>query len=72
MPVILPKTVWPHWLGEQEMRPEAPVELPVLYDGHLAMWPVHKDVGNVRNNGPDPDRADRRGMRCHLPKRDAV
>ena len=35
MPVILPKTVWPEWLGEREAPSDAPAKLLVPYGGHL-------------------------------------
>lgn len=50
MPTILSKTVSPRWLGEREAPPDAAAEPLVPYGGHLAMWPFHKDLGNVRDN----------------------
>jgi len=50
MPVILPPSVWPLWLGEDDAPIEAAAELMVPYSEHLVMWPVHSDVGNVKNN----------------------
>jgi putative SOS response-associated peptidase YedK len=53
MPVILPPTVWDVWLGEQDVSSEAAAALLVPYAEHLVMWPVPKDVGNVKDNRPD-------------------
>ena len=53
MPVILSRAAWPRWLGEEEASLEAAHELLQSYDEHLVMWPVHRDVGNVKNNRPD-------------------
>jgi putative SOS response-associated peptidase YedK len=54
MPVILEEEDWPRWLGEQ---PATEDELKALLtpcaDERLKMWPVHKKVGNVRNNSRD-------------------
>ena len=53
MPVILAETDWPKWLGE-EAAPED--ELMTLLkpcpDEALKIWPVDKEVGNVKNTGP--------------------
>jgi putative SOS response-associated peptidase YedK len=53
MPVILPEAVWPTWLGEV---PASPDELKALLmpcpAEDLALWPVDKRVGNVKNNDP--------------------
>jgi putative SOS response-associated peptidase YedK len=51
MPVIVERANWPTWLGETEGDPiallrAAPVEV-------LRVWQIPKDVGNVRNDGPD-------------------
>ena len=57
MPVIIEREDWPLWLGEVDgdsrtlLRP-APEDV-------LRVWPVGKEVGNVRNDGPgllEPDR----------------
>jgi putative SOS response-associated peptidase YedK len=51
MPVIVERADWPVWLGEAEgdvaalLRP-APEDV-------LRLWPVDKQVGNVRNDGPE-------------------
>jgi putative SOS response-associated peptidase YedK len=54
MPVILEEKDWPRWLGEQ---PATEQELQALLvpcaDERLKIWPVHKRVGNVRNNSRD-------------------
>ena len=54
MPVILEEKDWPRWLGEE---PATEGELKALLtpcaDERLKMWPVHKKVGNVRNNSRD-------------------
>jgi putative SOS response-associated peptidase YedK len=54
MPVILPRAVWRQWLGEEEETPlDAAAELLAPYRERLVLWPVHKDVGNVKNDRPD-------------------
>ena len=54
MPVILEEKDWPQWFGEQ---PATEQELKALLvpcgDERLRIWPVHKRVGNVRNNSRD-------------------
>ena len=51
MPVILERSDWPIWLGEEDgnlerlMRP-AP-------DGMLRLWPVSRDVNWPMHNRPD-------------------
>lgn len=52
MPVILPPSVWPTWLGEESVdRPETLKALLAPYPADdMVMWPVDKRVGNVRNN----------------------
>jgi putative SOS response-associated peptidase YedK len=51
MPVILEKSDWPAWLSEDTVDP---VELlRPAPEGILQMWPVGKQVGNVRNDGPE-------------------
>ena len=54
MPVILEEKDWARWLGEQ---PATEQELKALLvpcaDERLMIWPVHKKVGNVRNNSRD-------------------
>lgn len=52
MPVILPESEWPKWLAEEAASEE---ELFALLkpcaDDLLKVWPVGKQVGNVKNNG---------------------
>lgn len=52
MPVILDECDWPKWLGEE---PATEDELKALLvpcpDERLNTWPVHRKVGNVRNDG---------------------
>jgi putative SOS response-associated peptidase YedK len=51
MPVILEPADWAGWLGEAEADPVA--MLRPLPDAALRIWPVDKQVGNVRNDGPN-------------------
>ena len=51
MPVILEQADWPGWLGEAEVDPAT--LLRALPEGVLRIWPVDKQIGNVRNDGPD-------------------
>jgi putative SOS response-associated peptidase YedK len=51
MPVILEKSDWPAWLGEEESDPVA--LLRPAPEGILRLWPVDKRVGNVRNDGAE-------------------
>jgi putative SOS response-associated peptidase YedK len=53
MPVILPATVWPLWLGEEsaEERDLKAVLRPYPADD-MTMWPVSTRVGSVKNNDP--------------------
>jgi putative SOS response-associated peptidase YedK len=54
MPVILEEEDWPRWLGEQPATEDELKALPMpCADERLKMWPVHKKVGNVRNNSSD-------------------
>jgi putative SOS response-associated peptidase YedK len=54
MPVILPRSVWSTWLGEEEV--DSPGTLKALLAPYpaedMTMWPVSARVGNVRNNDP--------------------
>jgi putative SOS response-associated peptidase YedK len=51
MPVILDPDAWPVWLGEEEGDAERLISLMVPYpEEKLALWPVDKRVGNVKNN----------------------
>jgi putative SOS response-associated peptidase YedK len=52
MPVIVPEEAWPIWLGEREASSDQLRDLMVPYAGQLRAWPVSKDVGNVKNTGP--------------------
>jgi putative SOS response-associated peptidase YedK len=53
MPVILPPEAWSVWLGEEPADAERLKALLEPYPAEdLAMWPVDKRVGNVRNNDP--------------------
>jgi putative SOS response-associated peptidase YedK len=50
MPVILPPTTWPTWLGEEPAEPDELKSLLVPYLGEMVAWPVSQRVGNVKNN----------------------
>jgi len=51
MPVILPPEAWPVWLGEEPADAARLKGLLVPYPVEgLAIWPVDKRVGNVKNN----------------------
>jgi len=50
-PLILDRADWPLWLGETAGDP-AKLMKPVSDQG-LERWPVSRDVGSVRNNGPE-------------------
>lgn len=52
MPVILPETEWPKWLGgEPATEDEQLAMLKPCADDILKPWRVDKMVGNVKNNG---------------------
>ena len=51
MPVILEKSDWPAWMGEEDTDPAT--LLRPSAEGVLRLWPVDKRVGNVRNDGPE-------------------
>ncbi|MGH7032044.1 MAG: SOS response-associated peptidase [Stellaceae bacterium] len=57
MPVILGPQNWPLWLGETPADPAPEPEslkallIPYPADG-MAIWPVDRRVGNVKNNDP--------------------
>jgi putative SOS response-associated peptidase YedK len=52
MPVILPEAEWPKWLGEEPATEEKMLAmLKPCADPTLKVWPVDKQVGNVKNNG---------------------
>jgi putative SOS response-associated peptidase YedK len=48
--VIIEREDWPLWLGEADGDPRALLR-PVAEDV-LRVWPVGKEVGKVRNDGP--------------------
>ena len=54
MPVILGFEDWPAWLGE---TPSTPDQLKAMLKpfpaDRIAMWPVDRKVGNVKNEGPE-------------------
>jgi putative SOS response-associated peptidase YedK len=51
MPVILPPAGWSVWLGEEPADPGALKALLVPYPAEkMALWPVDKRVGSVKNN----------------------
>lgn len=53
MPVILPKSAWPHWLGEEEATPDELLALLRPYPaGLMRAYPIGPAVGNVRNDEP--------------------
>ena len=54
MPVILPPSVWPAWLGEESVDSDAVLKslLAPYPADEMAMWPVSPRVGNVKNNDP--------------------
>jgi putative SOS response-associated peptidase YedK len=53
MPVILPKTAWPLWLGEAEASPDELLALLRPYPEELMRaYAIGKAVGNVKNDEP--------------------
>jgi putative SOS response-associated peptidase YedK len=54
MPVLVPPDRWASWLGE---KPTTDTELKALLEPYpsaaMAVWPVDRRVGNVRNDSPD-------------------
>jgi putative SOS response-associated peptidase YedK len=53
MPVILPKAVWPLWLGETEADPDELLALLSPYPAELMRaYPIGPAVGNVKNDEP--------------------
>ncbi|HLY46222.1 MAG TPA: SOS response-associated peptidase [Stellaceae bacterium] len=53
MPVILPRTAWPLWLGEEEASPDELLALLQPYPAELMRaYTVGPRVGNVRNDDP--------------------
>jgi putative SOS response-associated peptidase YedK len=58
MPVILAKSDWPKWLGEEPAtEDELLMFLKPCPDDVLKIWPVSKAVGNVKNKGAELVRA---------------
>jgi putative SOS response-associated peptidase YedK len=54
MPVILPPDCWAQWLGEIETTPDQLAAMLRPYSSErMAMWPVDRRIGNVRNDSPD-------------------
>jgi putative SOS response-associated peptidase YedK len=54
MPVILPPSCWPEWLGEIGATPDQLQAMLSPYPSErMTMWPVDRRVGNVRNDSPD-------------------
>jgi putative SOS response-associated peptidase YedK len=54
MPVILPREVWPVWLGEVKAAPADLLNLLMPYPaGRMRVYPIGPRVGNVRNDDPD-------------------
>jgi len=54
MPVILPPPCWAEWLGEIDATPDQLKAMLRPYPSErMALWPVDKRVGNVRNDSPD-------------------
>jgi putative SOS response-associated peptidase YedK len=54
MPVILAPDCWPAWLGEIDATQEQLKAMLRPYPSEcMALWPVDKRVGNVRNDSPD-------------------
>jgi len=53
MPVILPPSAWPLWLGEAEASPAELLELLQPYPAELMRaYPIGAEVGNVKNDEP--------------------
>jgi putative SOS response-associated peptidase YedK len=54
MPVILPLSAWPAWLGEEDAAGDADLKglLAPYPADRMKMWPVSPRVGNVKNNDP--------------------
>jgi putative SOS response-associated peptidase YedK len=54
MPAILPSDCWPAWLGEvRASDDELKAMLKPYPSERMALWPVDKRIGNVRNDSPD-------------------
>jgi putative SOS response-associated peptidase YedK len=53
MPIVLDPEAWPVWLGEAPADASRLKALLVPYPSEkMAIWPVSKRVGNVKNNDP--------------------
>jgi putative SOS response-associated peptidase YedK len=53
MPVILPPTAWPLWLGEEDAGPKELFALLQPYPAELMRaYPIGSAVGNVKNDEP--------------------
>jgi putative SOS response-associated peptidase YedK len=54
MPAILGHEDWPKWLGEEKASPDELKSMLKPFDAsRMAIWPVDKKVGNVKNEGPE-------------------
>lgn len=54
MPALLPPRRWPAWLGEVAVNDaEAKAMLKPYSELAMAVWPVDRRVGDVRNDSPD-------------------
>jgi putative SOS response-associated peptidase YedK len=54
MPVILPRTAWRRWLGEDRAEADELLALLRPYPSEaMRAYPVSPRVGNVRNSGPE-------------------
>ncbi len=51
MPVIIERTDWPLWLGEEDG--DVMTLLRPLPADRLRIWPIERTVNNVRNDGPE-------------------
>ncbi len=62
MPVILRREFWQRWFEPSPLSDDERSQILVpAPDGALKIWPVGRDVGNVRNNAPqliEPQRLD--------------
>jgi putative SOS response-associated peptidase YedK len=53
MPAVLEADAWPAWLGEEKATSGELKEMLKPYaSDRMAMWPVDRKVGNVRNEDP--------------------
>ena len=53
MPVILGEADWALWLGEPGGEGDYATLMRPAPEGTLMIWPVHRDLGNVRNDHSD-------------------